>query len=164
MAEQTPKSKKPSDGNQEQLEPFVVFLDETSHKCAPIHRALENAEVEFVQHGSRFQSGELDEVWLPVVGTARWAVLTCDKRIRYNQLEREKIIEHGIREFVFTSGNLSGAQMGDILKKALPRMETIFHEYPAPFIATISKAGLVTVRFDKNGKVEAKGKKEDEAH
>jgi hypothetical protein len=36
-------------------------------------------------------------------------------------------------------------------------MRRIFHEYPAPFIATISKAGLVTVRFDKNGKVEAKG-------
>jgi hypothetical protein len=36
----------------------------------------------------------------------------------YNQLEREKIIEHGIREFVFTSGNLNGAQMGEILKKS----------------------------------------------
>jgi PIN like domain len=164
MAEQTRKSKKPSDGNQEQLEPFVVFLDETSHKCAPIHRALESAETEFVQHGSKFRSGEFDEVWLPVVGNAGWAVLTCDKRIRYNQLEREKIIEHGIREFVFTSGNLNGAQMGEILKKALPSMRRVFHEYPAPFIATISKAGLVTVRFDKNGKVEPKGKKEDQTH
>jgi hypothetical protein len=53
--------------------------------------------------------------------------------------------------------------MGEILKKALPSMERVFHEYPGPFIATISKAGLVTVRFDKNGKVE-KEKKEDEAH
>src|SRR5260370_39898673 len=164
MAEQTPKAKKPSDGNQEQLEPFVVFLDETSHNCAPIHRALESAEIEFVQHGSKFRSGEFDEVWLPVVGNAGWAVLTCDKRIRYNQLEREKIIEHGIREFVFTSGNLNGAQMGEILKKALPSMRRMFHEYPAPFIATISKAGLITVRFDKNGKGQAQGKKEDKAH
>src|SRR5260370_9641376 len=111
MAEQTPKAKKPSDGNQEQLEPFVVFLDETSHNCAPIHRALESAEIEFVQHGSKFRSGEFDEVWLPVVGNAGWAVLTCDKRIRYNQLEREKIIEHRIREFVFTSGVVHPANL-----------------------------------------------------
>jgi hypothetical protein len=166
MAAQTPKSKKQSDGNQEQPEPFVVFLDETSHNCAPIHAALQGAETEFVRHGSKFKSGEFDEIWLPVVGKAGWAVLTCDKRIRYNQLEREKIIEHGIREFVFTSGNLSGSQMGEILKKALPSMKKMFREYPAPFIATISKAGLVTVRFDKNGKVDAKGKgkKNDEAH
>ena len=161
MAEQTPKLKKPSDGNQEQPEPFVVFLDETSHKCAAIHMALQSGNTEFVQHGDKFKSGEFDEVWLPVVGRAGWAVLTCDKRIRYNQLEREKIIEHGIREFVFTSGNLSGVQMGEILKKALPGMKRVFHEYPAPFIATISKAGLVTVRFDRNGKVSAKGKRED---
>jgi len=52
--------------------------------------------------------------------------------------------------------------MGEILKKALPSMERIFHEHSAPFIATISKAGLVTVRFDRKGKVEAKGKREDE--
>jgi hypothetical protein len=161
MAEQIPKSKKLSDGNQEQLEPFVVFLDETSHKCAPIHQALASANAKMVQHGSMFRAGEYDEVWLPVVGKAGLAVLTCDKRIRYNQLEREKVIEHGIREFVFTSGNLSGAQMGEILKKALPSMKRIFREYPPPFIATISKAGAVTVRFDKSGRVE--GKKADQA-
>jgi hypothetical protein len=78
MAAQTPKSKKQSGGNLEQPEPFVVFLDETSHNCAPIHTALESAETEFVKHGSEFKSGELDEVWLPVVGNAGWAVLTCD--------------------------------------------------------------------------------------
>jgi hypothetical protein len=55
--------------------------------------------------------------------------------------------------------------MGEILKKALPSMKKIFREYPAPFIATISKAGVVTVRFDRNGRVDAKGKrkKDDEA-
>jgi PIN like domain len=132
---------------------FVLFLDETSHNCAPLHAALESSKTEYVRHGSRFRPGVFDEEWLPVVGRAGWAVLTCDKRIRYNQLEREKIVEYGIREFVFTSGNLSGKEMGDILKKALPKMKKLFDEYPAPFIATISKSGNVVVRFDKRGKV-----------
>jgi hypothetical protein len=132
---------------------FVLFLDETSHNCTPIHAALESSNTDFVRHGSRFKPGALDEEWLPVVGGAGWAVLTCDKRIRYNQLEREKIIEYGIREFVFTSGNLSGKEMGEILTKALPKMKKLFEEYPAPFIATISKSGKVVVRFDRHGKV-----------
>jgi len=141
---------------------LVVFLDETSHNCAPIHAALERSKTNFIRHGSRFRSGEFDEVWLQIVGEAGWIVLTCDKRIRYNELEKEKIIEYGIREFVFTSGNLSGSQMGEILEKALPAIKKISSEYPAPFIATISKAGIVTVRFDKNGKIDAKPKKKQE--
>jgi hypothetical protein len=98
--------KKQSDGNPEQsrLDPFVLFLDETLHNCQPIHSALEQAGVKFVRHGSRFSSGAHDVEWLPTVGENRWALLTSDKNIRYNQLEREKIIQYGIREFVFASG------------------------------------------------------------
>lgn len=161
MAAQIKKSKKQSDGNPEQSQPeFVLFLDETSHNCAPIHSALEASRTKFVRHGSLFKPGVFDEDWLPIVGAEGWAVLTCDKRIRYNQLEREKIIEHGIREFVFTSGNLNGADMGLILREALPKMKKLFKEYPAPFIASISKSGNVVVRFDRGGKVNAKEKHE----
>lgn len=88
---------------------------------------------------------------MPVVGGKKWAVLTCDKRIRYNELERDKIIQHGIREFVFTSGNLSGAEMGEILKIAGREMERLFSEYPPPFIACVSRSGNVAIRYDKSG-------------
>jgi len=120
--------------------------------------------VQYVRHGSRFASGIDDEAWLPIVGAERLIVLTCDKRIRYNQLERDKIIQHGIREFVFTSGNLSGATMGEILKVAVPAMRKLCATHSAPFIATISQAGAVTVRWDKHGSVHAKTHKgkEDE--
>jgi hypothetical protein len=135
-----------------------LFLDETSHNCVPIHTSLDTLKIEYVRHGSLFESGADDEVWLPVVGQKRWAVLTCDKRIRYNQLEREKIMEHGIREFVFTSGNLNGETMGSILKIAASKMQRLFAQYPPPFIATISQSGSVTVRYDKDGAVDAKAK------
>lgn len=99
-------------------------------------------------------------MWLPVVGRNRWAVLTCDKRIRYNSLERDKIMQHGIREFVFASGNLSGTMMGDILKVAGAHMQKLFAEYTGPFIAAISQSGNVTVRWDKDGSVHARGKRD----
>jgi PIN domain-containing protein len=130
-----------------------LFLDETLHNCQPIHAALERAEVEYVRHGSRFTSGALDVEWLPTVGEMRWALLTSDKNIRYNQLEREKIVQYGIREFVFASGNLSGALMGQILANALPKMKRLFRNYAPPFIAYLSQSGNVEVRYDKDGSI-----------
>lgn len=165
MGGRAKRLKKQSAGSPEQPpDPFVLFLDETSHNCKPIHASLETLKVQYVRHGARFESGADDEIWLPVVGEERLIILTCDKRIRYNQLERDKIMQHNCREFVFTSGNLSGAQMGEILKTAVPRMKKLCAEYPAPFIATISQAGNVNVRWDKGGSVHAQTKKgkEDE--
>src|SRR5262249_35734599 len=106
MSEPTEKLKRQSDGSPEQSQPdpFVLSLDETFHNCQPIHAALESLSISYVRHGSKFRSGVLDTEWLPVVGQQKWVVLTQDKRIRFNELERAKIIEHGIRQFVFTSG------------------------------------------------------------
>jgi PIN like domain len=164
MGGRTKKLKRQSGGSPEQPpDPFVLFLDETSHNCKPIHASLESLQVTYIRHGSKFPSGADDEVWLPVVGEERWAILTCDKRIRYNQLERDKIMQYGIREFVFTSGNLSGTMMGEILDKAVMQMEKLCAKHPGPFIATISQSGKVAVRWDKGGSVHAQTKKGQEA-
>ncbi len=116
-------------------------------------------DVVYKRHGERFTAGVEDTEWLPEIGKEKWALLTSDKRIRYNQLERDKIVHYGIREFVFTSGNLSGVMMGEILKIAVPRMRKLFAEYPAPFIACISQSGNVEVRYDKDGSLHDREKK-----
>lgn len=126
----------------------------------PIHEALGSMNVRFERHGAHFTSGVTDETWLPEVGKRGWAVLTCDKKIRYNELERQQIVRHGICEFVFTSGNMSGAMMGDALRIAIPGMRRLCASHAGPFIAYISKSGNVEVRFDKRGAVHGrKGRK-----
>jgi hypothetical protein len=147
--------KKQSGGNleQSQRDPFVLFLDESLHNCQPIHSALDQAGVEYVRHGSLFNAGVHDIEWLPTVGKNRWSLLTSDKSIRYNQLEKAKIVEYGIREFVFASGSLSGVMMAGILSKAMPKMKRLFRSYPPPFIAYLSQSGNVEVRFDKDGSI-----------
>lgn len=135
-----------------------MFLDEALHNCRSIHEALDSHNVQYVRHGAKFQAGVLDTEWLPVVGKEGWAVLTADKRIRFNQLEVSQVIRHGVRQFVFSSGNLNGAMMGDILKIAMPRMQEIFYVQEAPFIAGITQSGNVEVRFDQNGPVHRRKK------
>jgi hypothetical protein len=68
-------------------------------------------------------------------------------------------MDHGVREFVFTSGNLNAEMMGELLKIAMPKIRKIVAEQEAPFIACISQSGGVVVRYDKNGPIASRSKR-----
>ena len=74
-------------------------------------------------------------------------LLTKDKKIRFNELEKSAIRRNRVREFYFASGNYSGAEMADMLVAALRDMARFCRRYDPPFIASISKAGNVGLRF-----------------
>jgi hypothetical protein len=52
-----------------------------------------------------------------------------------------------VREFYFTSGNFSGAEMAALLVLALPEMIRVCTKYRPPFIASLTKAGHVYIRL-----------------
>jgi hypothetical protein len=87
-------------------------------------------------------------VWLPLVGQQGWILLTKDKRIRFNQLEKTAIRRYHVREFYFSSGNFTGAEMAEILVAALPQIVKVCRKQEPPFIASISKSGTVSLRFE----------------
>jgi hypothetical protein len=104
-----------------------------------------------VKHERRpqhFQPGTEDSVWLPFVAQQGWILLTKDKRIRFNQLEKAAIRRYHVREFYFSSGNYSGAAMAAILVAALPEMVKVCRKHEPPFIASISKSGKINLRFE----------------
>jgi len=81
------------------------------------------------------------------VGKQGWVVLTKDKKIRFNELERSAIQRHRVREFYFASGNYSGSEMAEMLAAALRDIARFCRRYNPPFIASISKSGHVSLRF-----------------
>jgi hypothetical protein len=87
---------------------------------------------------------------LPTVGKHGWLLLTKDKRIRFNELEKSAIHRYRVREFYFASGNYSGAEMAAMLVTALRDMARFCRRYDPPFIASISKSGKVSLRFPTN--------------
>ncbi|MGA9999813.1 MAG: hypothetical protein WBQ04_06820 [Candidatus Acidiferrales bacterium] len=144
------KSKKRSDGSDHfppQLEEFVLYLDENLCNSIAIQETLRRLEIRFERHLSHFSRGALDEAWLPSVGKNGWILLTTDKRMRYNLLERRALEQNHVREFVFASGNLSGAEMAAILEKALRKMQRICRRFEPPFVAAISRTGEVHLRW-----------------
>jgi len=72
-------------------------------------------------------------------------VLTKDKNIRKRPLERQAIIEAKVRAFVFTGGELSGVEMGEIMAAAIQKIGRVLDETPPPFVARITSAGDVEV-------------------
>jgi hypothetical protein len=49
--------------------------------------------------------------------------------------------------FYFSRNNLAGGEMAQALRIALPKMEELFHDEAAPFIAAITRRGEVSVRI-----------------
>ena len=145
------RSKKQSAGSRRRQpslpEDFVLYLDENLHNCRPILDALTKHGVKHERHVQHFSAGAEDTTWLPFVGEKGWLLITKDKRIRYNELEKTAVLQHRVREFYFSSGNYSGAEMAEILISALPGMAKICRKHDPPLIASIAKSGSVNLRF-----------------
>jgi hypothetical protein len=103
--------------------------------------------VKHERHGSHFKPGTEDTVWLPFVGQKGWLLVTKDKKIRYNELEKAAVMHYRVREFYFSSGNYSGAEMAEMLIVALPEMAKICRRHDPPFFASITKSGKVNLRL-----------------
>lgn len=85
-----------------------------------------------------------------MVGSKSWVLLTADKRIRYNFLEKHALEQHCVREFVFASGNMSGDDMGAALELALAKMRRLARKLEPPFVAAITRKGEVHLRWPKS--------------
>jgi len=99
------------------------------------------------RHSQHFSAGTQDTVWLPFVGQKGWILITKDKRIRFNDLEKAAVVAYKVREFYFASGNYSGAEMSMMLVAALPEIIRLCGKQAPPFIASITKAGKVHLRL-----------------
>ncbi|WP_219419594.1 hypothetical protein [Pseudonocardia nigra] len=82
-----------------------------------------------------------DVDWLARAGREGWAVLMKDERIRYRPAERAAVIEHRVRAFCLTSGNLRAQDMASLYLGVLGRLVTACAE-PGPFLYAISRQGL----------------------
>jgi len=74
-------------------------------------------------------------------------VVTKDKRIRRRSVEREALINAGVRAFVMGSGNLSGAAMARVLTAAMPDILKTIANQPPPFIARINQAAKIDLLY-----------------
>ncbi len=98
-------------------------------------------------HDDHFAADAPDEDWLKGAGDAGWVVITKDTRIRYREPELAALIAANVRAFVFTTADLNGPEMAEMVVTALPAITRLCNRIPPPFIARIGKGGRVHLLF-----------------
>ncbi len=146
-------SKKRSAGKPEQLrlEYPVVYLDENLCNCKPILEALTRCGLQYERHLDHFPPGTLDTKWLPLVGKRGWVLVTADKRLRFNELEKRALEKFRVRAFEFPSGQMGALDMAKALETAVPRLISFCQSNEGPFVASITRSGMVHLRWSPQG-------------
>lgn len=108
-------------------------------------RRLQEEGLRVVLHDDEFAPGTLDVEWLTVVGQNGWIAITKDQRLRFRPLEKAALIAAGLRTFVFTSGNMSGAEVADAIVKALPKMRALLEIHKDAFVARVTSTSDVEI-------------------
>jgi hypothetical protein len=85
-----------------------------------------------------------DVDWLARAGREGWVVLMKDERIRYRPAERAALIDHRVRAFCLTSGNIRAAEMAQLYVAVLDKL-TATCAAPGPFLYVVSRNGLRNV-------------------
>jgi hypothetical protein len=123
-------------------EACVFYLDENLCNCKPIEEVFKTAQLRYEKHLTYFTRGTPDPDWLAFVGERGWIVLTKDKGQRYSPLEKKELQTYQIKQFAFHSGNLSGAEMAEILGQNLRKIFNIIEKHPPPFVASLTRSGV----------------------
>lgn len=141
------RSKKQSALNLPSLpEPLVFFIDRSLGRRV-IPNALRDAGARVELHDDHFSQDAQDQVWLAGAGKRGWVVLTKDKHLRYRAVETNALMSAKVRAFVLTTrGDLSGAEIGQIFVKALPKMRQLCATDSGPFVAHVSRDGSVSIK------------------
>lgn len=95
-------------------------------------------------HRDEFETGALDVEWLPIVGNARWILITKDEHIRKRPIEIQALVGAKVRAFVMTAaGEMTGADQAELMRKALRAVERLVAKKKPPFVANITASGHV---------------------
>ena len=89
-------------------------------------------------------AGSTDDIhWIPIVANRGWVILTHDKNIRYNKLERNTVMQSGSRMIVIRGG----ADHNEMAQMFLDRRNEIIEflqQNSGPFIAKLNRDKIET--------------------
>jgi predicted nuclease of predicted toxin-antitoxin system len=125
-------------------EPYVFFVDRSLGRTVVVE-ALRAAGENAHAHDDFFPQNTPDAEWLVEVARRGWVILTKDKDIRRNEIERVAILRARAACFMLGRGDLSAFTMGRTLIAALPRMRRALRRFGLPLAASVNLAGELRV-------------------
>ena len=127
----------------------MFFVDRSSGKR--LADGLKELGLNVEKHDDHFAQNTLDIDWLEECGNRDWVIISSDKAIKKNVLEKQALMENKLASFFFTSANLTAEQQIAIVQKAIKRIANAIHSNKKPFIARLSKDGEVELWLNYKG-------------
>ena len=124
-------------------EPFTWFIDRSLGTNIVVDLRAAGFHVE--EHSAYFAEDAPDVEWLGKAGELGWVVLTKDKAVRRNALERAAMLASGAACFSLGHGNLRAEQMAQAFVAARQRMEKALRRFEPPMTAVVTATGHVRV-------------------
>lgn len=138
---QTGKRSKKRSAASSPAQPEPVFFVDRSIGRVRVPAALRAAGAKVIHHDERFPQDAPDIEWLAEAGRSEWVVVSADKHIRHRPNERRALMAAGVLALVVTSPNLTGAELGNLLVRALPRLKHLAANAPRPAIYLLPRDG-----------------------
>jgi predicted nuclease of predicted toxin-antitoxin system len=127
----------------------TFFVDRSSGK--QLAEGLKEIGLNVEKHDDHFEQNTLDVIWLEECGSRNWVVISSDKAIKKNVLEKQALMKNNLAAFFFTSANLSSEKSVEIVKKGLSQIAKLILNAQRPFIARLDKEGNVEIWLDYKG-------------
>ncbi|WP_437621772.1 hypothetical protein [Sorangium sp. So ce1151] len=125
-------------------EPFTYFVDRSLGRGLVVE-ALRAAKLEVHAHDDHFAQNTPDAEWLVEVGRRGWVVLTKDKNIRVNALERIALLRANVACIMLGRGDLTATSMAQVFVDALPLIQRVLRRFALPLAASLSSGRSVRV-------------------
>jgi predicted nuclease of predicted toxin-antitoxin system len=125
-------------------EPFTYFVDRSLGRGLVV-QALRAAKLEVHAHDDHFAQDTPDAEWLVEVGRRGWVVLTKDKNIRVNALERIALLRANVACIMLGRGDLTGTAMAQVFVDALPLIQRVLRRFALPIAASLSSGRSLRV-------------------
>lgn len=116
----------------------MLFLDRT-HQSGLMIKMLRGISASFHRHSTHFKPDEDDHVWIPKVASQGWVIISGDKGIESDGLNRQSVIDSKAKVFVLSDTHSKGAEWAASLVLAYKRILRVAEENNGPFYCTVDK-------------------------
>lgn len=128
---------------------MTFFVDRSSGK--QLAEGLKEIGLNVEKHDDHFEQNTLDIIWLEECGNRNWVVISSDKAIKKNVLEKQALMESKLASFFFTSADITTEKQIEIVEKGLKRIANVIFSERKPFIARLDREGGVEIWINHKG-------------
>jgi hypothetical protein len=117
------------------------FLDRT-HACRETGRQLRKAGVTVIKHREVYAQDDLeDPVWLRECAAKGWIIISGDKGLHADGINRQAVIQSGAKVFILDDSSSKGIEWASALVTGRKKIEALAEHNFGPFYVWIEKNG-----------------------